>query len=365
MISSSHLPESGARKRSRKERERSNTTRKLHKTSNAPSMALLVPNNASKVGLLLTAREDGSIMGNSNLSIDSSDSITNKQSVDSILSDDNICNELLKEVKRSHYIRLLRKKFSDLCAEQNMNPPIYTWERWQARSKLFDLQQDASTKATLSTVKDDMIPVHFVIDTGFVDDMVRGGFNQARAVEINTLLAHLSNQCAIDLHMYTASLSTSATAPDKKHEIKVVFHKHSIDFSIALFPKKLYKLTHQHYAKLQALYSAFYDARAISVVGKSKVKPTPDLTTDMHIRMFIMLSKYNSLLGHGFQMALGEHSFQVLRERFGTEFECFASPLNCTCRHFTSAFPSSDVFFGSVGNFFEYKYVYIASCSTL
>ena len=37
--------------------------------------------------------------------------------------------------------------------------------------------------------------------------------------------------------------------------------------------------------------------------------------------------------------------------------ECFASPLNCYCPRFCSAFPDTDSVFGSVGSFFDFEFV--------
>ena len=48
--------------------------------------------------------------------------------------------------------------------------------------------------------------------------------------------------------------------------------------------------------------------------------------------MYCVLSRYHSVLGHGFQtMALGEQTFDILHVLFNVQFEYFASPLNCTC----------------------------------
>jgi hypothetical protein len=61
------------------------------------------------------------------------------------------------------------------------------------------------------------------------------------------------------------------------------------------------------------------------------------------------------VLGHCFQMALGEQAFNVLRVWFNVRFKCFASPLNCTCGAYASAFPLMDQCFDAVGNFFSLR----------
>ena len=51
-----------------------------------------------------------------------------------------------------------------------------------------------------------------------------------------------------------------------------------------------------------------------------------------------------------------QRGFDVLREKLGYCFECFASPLNARYDQFCSCFGDSDVdnFFGSVGSFFDF-----------
>jgi phosphorylated CTD-interacting factor 1 len=51
-------------------------------------------------------------------------------------------------------------------------------------------------------------------------------------------------------------------------------------------------------------------------------------------------------------MALGKQTFNVLRMWFDVQFECFASPLNCTCSAYALMFPLTDWCFSALGNFF-------------
>eukprot|EP00937_MAST-01D_sp_MAST-1D-sp2_P004538 g4538.t1 len=69
---------------------------------------------------------------------------------------------------------------------------------------------------------------------------------------------------------------------------------------------------------------------------------------------YCVLARHEGLQGGGFQAALNEEAFDVLLERFGVGFECFASPLNCRYAAFCSAFLDTDFRFGSVGSFFDF-----------
>lgn len=86
----------------------------------------------------------------------------------------------------------------------------------------------------------------------------------------------------------------------------------------------------------------------------SEHKLTDEEKAMFHRRLFCMLARYEALSGHGYQAALSEHGFRVLRRLMGVTFECFASPLNCHFGRHCSAFPDTDAPFGSVGSFFDF-----------
>eukprot|EP00163_Fabomonas_tropica_P001532 TRINITY_DN1113_c0_g4_i1.p1 TRINITY_DN1113_c0_g4~~TRINITY_DN1113_c0_g4_i1.p1 ORF type:complete len:313 (+),score=72.27 TRINITY_DN1113_c0_g4_i1:679-1617(+) len=72
-----------------------------------------------------------------------------------------------------------------------------------------------------------------------------------------------------------------------------------------------------------------------------------------------MLFRYQAIQGQytqgsGMHAALHEGCFDVLRQYFEVELECFASPLNCHWDRFCSAFGDVDRPFGSLGSFFDW-----------
>ena len=83
--------------------------------------------------------------------------------------------------------------------------------------------------------------------------------------------------------------------------------------------------------------------------------------------LFSLLLRYDALEGAGLQSAIPHAVFRYLRTRFGSVFECFASPFNCNWSgneplqvdydndrgKFGSAFFDTDSPFGSAGNFFD------------
>jgi hypothetical protein len=77
--------------------------------------------------------------------------------------------------------------------------------------------------------------------------------------------------------------------------------------------------------------------------------------SDFNKLVYCVLSRYHWVLSYGFQMTLGKQAFNVFCAWFNVWFECFASPLNCTCSAYTSAFPLMDQCFGTVWNFFSLR----------
>ncbi len=127
-----------------------------------------------------------------------------------------------------------------------------------------------------------------------------------------------------------------------------------MDFSVLSRGMKLFELNHGHYKKLRLLLAVscggsvggdLHQRMGAGVVCISK--------SDFNKLVYCMLSRYHLVLGHGFQMALGEQAFDVLRAWFDIRFESFASPLNCTCSAYTLAFLLTDWCFGVVGRFFS------------
>ena len=72
-----------------------------------------------------------------------------------------------------------------------------------------------------------------------------------------------------------------------------------------------------------------------------------------NIRVFNLLCRYNTLYAPGYQAMLPEQVFNSLRGGLRVKHEVFASPLNSNLDRYTSAYPDTDYYFGSSGNFFK------------
>jgi len=100
------------------------------------------------------------------------------------------------------------------------------------------------------------------------------------------------------------------------------------------------KLHEAHFEKLQILYQMHNEEVNRRVMLEA---------------IYCCALRYMTLGGGGFQAALQEDCFDVLKEDWGVTFECFASPFNCVYKRYCSAFPDTDAPFGSVGSFFDFN----------
>eukprot|EP00457_Paulinella_chromatophora_P004754 gb/GEZN01004767.1/.p1 GENE.gb/GEZN01004767.1/~~gb/GEZN01004767.1/.p1 ORF type:complete len:583 (-),score=85.67 gb/GEZN01004767.1/:124-1872(-) len=107
------------------------------------------------------------------------------------------------------------------------------------------------------------------------------------------------------------------------------------------------RINRSHYAKLRTLFSL----TSIASLPSSAVS-SGSHESSFHRALFCLLLRYKAIRGPGFQAALSGIVFDCLQKEFEVNFECFASPLNCRYRFFSSAFPDTDSPFGSLGSFF-------------
>ncbi|CAK8697187.1 unnamed protein product [Clavelina lepadiformis] len=106
------------------------------------------------------------------------------------------------------------------------------------------------------------------------------------------------------------------------------------------------RINHRYLEKLEQLYRC-----------SCKDDPTMQLFLP---RVWCLLRRYQTFFGpnqyegimlHG---ALPTQVFQCLHDTFGVTMECFASPLNCFYKHYSSAFADTDTYFGSSGPILQF-----------
>lgn len=87
-------------------------------------------------------------------------------------------------------------------------------------------------------------------------------------------------------------------------------------------------------------------------------------TNELDKYVFCLLLRYKSFMGNSHQFAMETKFKDVLREKYGINFECFASPINVYYDKYCSLFYDIEKHFGSYGSFYLMKYIrgfYIAN----
>ena len=301
-----------------------------------------------------------------------------------------------------------RDHLRKLCLEQSIISPLMAWERWQANCMLtqqlhqrdskvgcLTLQHSSSSNkfsrkvdSTKETVVDYILPSSDHIDEGLVLDLLRGGVkDKEQATKISRNLTCQSKSLVEKVKEFERACKLSMENPkstgNKKKQRKqeraqtasmidvlptIMKHKHTYDVSFGKVSKNVLKLNCAHYVKLKELYvltqkldSSLSTTTAAdnSEENENTDSATADISADSNMRefyssLYVLLARYNALLGHGMQCALPEEVFDVLHDHVKTNFECFASPLNCRYPSYCSAFPDTDAVFGSKGSFFNF-----------
>ncbi|KAL9184932.1 hypothetical protein ACHAXT_002709 [Thalassiosira profunda] len=112
------------------------------------------------------------------------------------------------------------------------------------------------------------------------------------------------------------------------------------------------KINKAHKGKLQSLYQQTLSNILGGRDDERYLQQFPQL-------LFAILLRYDALEGAGLQSAVPQGVFHCLGQRFGCQWECFASPFNCWYEdsgerggRYGSAFGDTDALFGSAGSFF-------------
>ena len=113
-----------------------------------------------------------------------------------------------------------------------------------------------------------------------------------------------------------------------------------------------FKITSETYNRLRDLYSK--NNGLDDWIDRTDRTDRSDRTDWMNYRIFNLLCRYESLAAPGYHAAIPEGFFNTLKQKLKVNHEIFASPFNCnvSLNSYTSAYPDTDKFFGSKGNFF-------------
>ena len=246
------------------------------------------------------------------------------------------------ELRRYKLVKRLRHQLALKCGQLQIKPPLLVFERWLARAMLEDGDDAVPT------------PMFPAVDAGggLAQDLRRAGVEDQAAADA------AANELAAQAKAIAGKLIASDGDDDGDDDDERAGKKKDIVTAEDAGPllalkvngeKPYMSVSKAHMGKLRALYCRH------SLGGT----PLPPEGTPEHgafiAATFSLLARYDALGGAGYQAALNETAFDVLKKRLGVGCEAFASPLNCRYGRFCSAFPDVDKPFGSLGSFFDFK----------
>jgi phosphorylated CTD-interacting factor 1 len=256
------------------------------------------------------------------------------------------------EACRAGQVFKLRKALAALCGKHV--PPALAFERW-----LFDdlLYAEIEGQRRSDPVLCGNTPHKTALET-LKGDLARASLPEKDVGRIAKEVCRQTADATAEVRRYDRK-QRGLPLGGARPSVVVQRHKHTLDVSLSQGKgprrKRILKINHEHYAKLCALWRIHTLRDGVVADAGRQLEPNSDAEQTFHEDLYSLLARYYSLQGHGFQAACPETVFRVLRERLGVQHECFASPLNCFYGSYCSVFPDTDVPFGSVGSFWNFK----------
>ena len=287
-------------------------------------------------------------------------------------------NIVAHELLRKKTLQLIRNNFNktieETTFENNTDKLNQAFEKWYFTAKSNEtksidplltseidevtekelaksLEETGMAPATATTISHQVSKFTLQTNSQYIRQMNHFGFNNNNH---NNMLSSSSNN---------NSINNNSNSSNTKHvSLKrgVNMGNDVIDESMILlkYRKSKQRITVQHYEKLKSLIQIH--VKAFNVKFKNDIRQEKIELSDHDIndRIFCLLLRYNAINGTytegaGFQAAIPGACFDVLLKYLDCSMECFASPLNCRYSTFCSAFPDTDLMFGSIGNFFS------------
>ena len=213
-------------------------------------------------------------------------------------------------VQRKEYIDKIMHTFTNYAQRYKEYPDSHIILRWFYTQKLLD-----------TTNIDPLLPYNEEINEGLHYELLKYRALSEDVTEISTIIYNMIKK----FKPITSSESSGLT------NVELVQDGEDYTLFRGTLKFRLFKSTYQ---KLSILYN-----------GESDKFIT---------RMFNLFCRYYSLSSPGYHAAIPPSLFNTLKSHLQVNHEIFASPFNCNLDigSYTSAYPDTDKYFGSKGNFF-------------
>ena len=229
----------------------------------------------------------------------------------------------LLEIQRQKCVRSLQHKLTEYVQHMGITPlPNSAYECWQFCLKLNATKERMDPLISYGSFKD---------SEGLQNELKTAGASHRTSGKVVEKLLQAAKKVSQTLVRQNIGAG--------KKNVKVVHVENMVELK---YQDMMVKCHARHFTKLQHLYGKHSVSLGVEAKAFSRY-------------LFILLLRYESLQGGGFQAAINEECFDVMLQYFDCKMECFASPLNARYGTYCSAFPDTDVPFGSLGSFFDFK----------
>lgn len=247
-------------------------------------------------------------------------------------------------LQRKRMIEHIINTVGSLMAEYNVGLTKLIIIRWFYTQKLLDTTDN----------KDPLIPLSKAYNEGLWYELRKDGVSPDRSSNIENLLHQM-------IAFSNDFLDTNQNT-DKQDDVIITFEEAMVIFN---YKKSKVYISKDSYDKLIKDYfttnknEGFQTPlnrsnkdlkRSDRSLKKSQEIPSDEL---LKIRLFNLVCRYKALYAPGYHASIPEEVFTILRNKLKVSHELFASPFNHTLDKYFSAYPDTDGYFGSQGNFFR------------
>lgn len=187
--------------------------------------------------------------------------------------------------------------------------------------------------------EDPLLPMHESYDRSLCAELGKAGVDEAETIRLCRVLCKASKEAAMRVEASrlneAAAMASSMSFASLSETVHLVEHNGE---NKLIWQNEVVSISAPHLCRLRRLY----DVHCLDDTDGSKFKR----------RLFCCLKRYDAVGGPTYQCSVTSMTFCALETAFGTVKECFASPFNHNSPLYWSAFPDTDGFFGSLGDFF-------------
>jgi phosphorylated CTD-interacting factor 1 len=184
-----------------------------------------------------------------------------------------------------------------------------------------------------TTVSNDpLLPSTVSYDKSICKELRKVGYSET---DVKSVCENMYNISRAAVKRLKAIPSVQYLPPNNQNQVLVT--RHDTDKWKLIWADHGTCISDMHLKQLQDLYSK----HSGDIQGKH-----------FNRRLYCLLIRYETLNAPMYQCSCTKKTFDVMSQQFGVTKECFASPFNKNAEIYWSAFPDTDSFFGSQGDFF-------------